>query len=81
MEINESAKVYKVDIAYEEWLYDSNSTNCSIQKANEWEYVYFICQNEENTILNTDITYKSSYLEHLSSLGFKIPSIVKSSSR
>ena len=68
--------LYIFDIDYESYLYDNhydeNSTT-NLKLRNEFEYLFFLLNKNENAILKTSTLFDQSYLNKLTSLGFIIP--------
>jgi hypothetical protein len=66
---------YKVNLDYEAYLFDLNyngNSQKSIKLIKEFEYVYFLTQNEKSILKNYQ-NYDADYLSLLSGFGFKIP--------
>lgn len=69
-------KTYKVDLDYEASLFDphySADSKASKKIIREFEYVFFLIE-KENCALKNVKDYEKNYLDHLRSLGFKLPS-------
>jgi len=68
--------IYEVDLDYESYLFDKNYLENSPQSKkiiNEFEYVFFLINQDEDCFLKNSRNYDKNYLERLRKNGFIIP--------
>lgn len=68
--------VHRVDIDYESYLFDPSYTEKEekyLKLIKEYEYIYFLINTENNSILKNHKIYHQDYLDYLKDLQFKIP--------
>ena len=71
-------RTFSVDLDYESYLFDPHhnpNSSTSLRAKREFEYVYFLIQQEQTRLKNVR-DYSSEYLQHLKSLDFVIPELV-----
>ncbi|MBC7428403.1 MAG: hypothetical protein H7336_07310 [Bacteriovorax sp.] len=67
--------IYKVDLDYESYLFDSNyieNSPSSLKVIRDFEYIFFLV-NKEACVLKNARNYDKNYLTKLKNLGFIIP--------
>ena len=73
--------VYKMDIDYEAKLFQPDYEEKGTAKTvKEWEYVYFLLQQNPFSVLKNIKEYDAAYLDGLRSLGFSVGDIDPSAS-
>lgn len=79
--LSSTKAVYMVDIDYEAKLFQPDYHEKSTAKIiKEWEYVYFLIQQNPCSVLKNVQEYDSAYLERLRSMGFCVGDIDSSAS-
>jgi hypothetical protein len=75
-------KCYKVDIDYEQYLYlnDYDDSNpLYLKMIREYEYIYFLINDDVETSIKNYKLYDTSYLDYLKKFGFIIPKFLPDS--